>query len=560
MPKNTEYILKTNKTSITNNETCETMLKLLFILFRTPDTFQKYIEHDTPFMPKGYTILEYKDGLLKLQHKCGTIFVVTQELFNKGWCCPCLKTPDKNENIATHIVAACRNQYKVIDIHGMMATLYHTKCARQRDYLITNFVLNDSRCECERRKDVNEVKKDIEANRDFKLISYKDLNHYMTIEHQVCKKQFDINYYAFMSAPYCRACLQNKIGIDVKSTPPRSKKTDEASFIQDLADIVGDEYTFIGPFNGNREYTYLRHNKCGTIGRFKPSVFRQGMRCQKCAVKTSFEDFKKYVHDTTSGEYEIISYDISKRLIIKNTKTGDEYSLSKNIIMQELNRVQPSLILPVHNRQTVKISKSSSMNNDINISDYALEYYTQTTWKYLKEHFNTSDLFSRSDCEIANPTLHDLARYGKIKNVATGIYAFAENNVTTSDIIKYKYYEKYGVRFGYWQGQSFEYQLGIIPAPIKNHIASNRLLNSKRYTTKINGQYVTLYKPIAEVTNSNYKILAVIDYLTNYKNELRKRDKADPKVKIKALKEYLKDVPRDSFNAYANICTNIKKT
>lgn len=560
IPTNTEYILKVGKKTIVNNKTCETMLKLLFVLFKTPNNFKQYIKYSEPFIFKGYNILEYNDGLFKLQHKCSEQFVVTQELFDKGWKCLCYKKADRNSNIAMHVAEACQNQYEIINISGTMVTLRHKKCGQQHDFSIVKFVLGNTRCACERRKEIDDAKKDIEAIKGFKLIEFKGVNQHVKIKHQVCKKIFDVDYYSFISAPYCRACLQNKIGVDVKITPRSTDKSSEASFIQDLSEIVGDEYTFVGLYNGDGEYTYIRHNRCGIIERYIPSHFRQGIRCKHCAVKTSYEGFMQYVHDLTNGEYEIVDRGVNKYLIIKNTITGAEYSLLKPVIMQELNRVQPSRILPLQHRRSVDIAEYSLQENKkLHMVNYALVYNTDITWKYIQNHFAQTDFFSNNDIDIDNAGLWILAKSGKIKKVMTGLYTFPENNVTAIDVIKYKCYEKYGKRFGYWFGQSFAYQLGLIDKPKTVYITSNRMHTSERFSFTVLGQPVVLRKPITKITNDNYKILAVIDYLTTYKNGFRGMKHINKEREITALRNYIGDITREQFAVYADQCTDKEK-
>ena len=557
LPDNTERVLKTHKKDIVHSENCEIMLKILYVLFQTTEGFRQYVGHDRLFEPKGYDILEYRDGLYRLQHKCGKQIIVTQETFEKGWKCVCRKKQNREQNVNVHIRSAGNKKYDIIAHRGNNVVLKHKNCGKEQEYSPYRFVLDDIRCTCERKRPISEIRQEINSFKDFKLVSYENLNKPMTIRHTICGKTFEIGYYDFKKAPYCRACYQKKIGIDIKITPRSINESTESSFIQDIADLVGDEYIFVGPYRGDNEYTYIRHKKCDTIERYIPSHFRQGIRCKKCAIKTSLEGFSKYVEDLTSGEYSIVDRDHDSYFFIKNTYTGQTFSLRKPVIMQELNRVQPSIILPVKKRNNIDVSAYALQinNNHIN-NDY--EPDMKKLWQYIQDSFTVEDLFGMDDLPTNRYILSKLAHKGKIKRVYTGLYTYSDNNATAIDIIKYKYYLRHGNRFGYWFGQSFAYHLGLIDKPKTVYISTNKMQTAERSSITVLDQPLVLRRPITTITEDNYKILAVIDYLTTYKKGYRGIKRVDKRKEITALRNYIAEIKRDEFEAYTDNCADSK--
>lgn len=435
-PDNTEYVLKQRKNKIVYSENCEIMLKILYILFETPEKFRQCVGHEKLFEPRGYDVLEYKDGLYRLRHKCGRQLIITQEAFEKGWRCTCQKKQDKEQNINLHIKSAGKKRYDLVSYRGNNVVLRHKDCGKEQEYSAYKFVIDDIRCVCERRRPIGEIRKEINSFKNFKLVSYENLNKEIFIKHVTCGKTFAVDYYDFKKAPYCRACLQNKIGVDIKITPRSINQSTESSFIQDIADLVGDEYEYIGPYRGDNEYTYIKHNKCGTIERYIPSHFRQGIRCKKCATRTSFEGFSQYVKDLTSGEYIIVGRGNNRYLLIKNTSSGQTFSMLKNVIAQELNRVKPSVILPVKNRKNVDLSAYAlQLNKSDSPINYDYVFNIEKLWQHIQKKYTIKDLFGLNDLPASSNGLSRLAQKGKIKRVYVGLYTYPDNEVTAVDII-----------------------------------------------------------------------------------------------------------------------------
>lgn len=88
---------------------------------------------------------------------------------------------------------------------------------------------------------------------------------------------------------------------------PRKKTNEE--FIQEVQDLVGNEYTFLEPYVNNRTKLKVRHSTCGRAYSVSPSNFlTRKSHCPYCApnaLKTQ-ETFVKQLQQKYSGRYTVL--------------------------------------------------------------------------------------------------------------------------------------------------------------------------------------------------------------------------------------------------------------
>ena len=85
------------------------------------------------------------------------------------------------------------------------------------------------------------------------------------------------------------------------------KKTHE-EFVEEVRNIVGDEYSVLGDYRGANIHTTMKHNKCGHIYNVKPSNFLTGKRCPQCNkptynLESAKNQFKKVGFTLLATEY-----------------------------------------------------------------------------------------------------------------------------------------------------------------------------------------------------------------------------------------------------------------
>lgn len=186
-------------------------------------------------------------------------------------------------------------------------------------------------------------------------------------------------------------------------------------------------------------------------------------------------------------------------------------------------------------------------------------------YKYLiKEYGYDEPIFSSELLQEINEikpstlrqTLKRLTESGKIKRYKEGIYFLPEPNskskyktLNTEKVITKKYlYNRKNERVGYVTGLSFANALKLTT---QNPAKIELVTNSEKATVRavdLNNQKVIVRKPRVMVNNNNFKILQILDLLTNFEklSVIPIRDATSN------ILEYLKDVniTKEQLNFY----------
>lgn len=108
-------------------------------------------------------------------------------------------------------------------------------------------------------------------------------NNYRNSKHKCCKK--------------CSSNIASKL----------QAKTNE-SFVKEVFEIVGNEYTFIDEYKTAKEKIKVIHNICGNVYEVSPDKFIGGRRCPKCngGIKLTNNEFVNKVEEIFGDEYTVI--------------------------------------------------------------------------------------------------------------------------------------------------------------------------------------------------------------------------------------------------------------
>lgn len=93
-----------------------------------------------------------------------------------------------------------------------------------------------------------------------------------------------------------------------------SKKKTNEEFVEEVYNLVGDEYTPLDEYITTKIPVRMRHNTCGNVYRVKPNNFLSGKRCNKCCYKIAASYHKVYEKEFLQRMSEVLddSYILGK--------------------------------------------------------------------------------------------------------------------------------------------------------------------------------------------------------------------------------------------------------
>lgn len=157
-------------------------------------------------------------------------------------------------------------------------------------------------------------------------------------------------------------------------------------------------------------------------------------------------------------------------------------------------------------------------------------------YEYLKGRYQPGEPIFVSDIDITSMTdnhirqsLKVLNDSGKIRRYDTGIYFLPENEesyMSAEMVARYKYISRNGSVDGYYTGDTFAWQIGLLEeAPFTLEIVSNRS-GGKYRELELGGQKLILRRPRRAVTEENCQTLQFLDLLKDIDVYAKHRDRA----------------------------------
>ena len=109
--------------------------------------------------------------------------------------------------------------------------------------------------------------------------------------------------------------------------------------------LVGEEYSLFGEYINAHTNVRIMHNTksggCGRTFKIRPDSFLAGIRCPHCRTIMSYDDFIKFVSSFSNGKYSINDTNKPNQYLITNNESNKSKVLKKQMILQELRRVDP---------------------------------------------------------------------------------------------------------------------------------------------------------------------------------------------------------------------------
>lgn len=255
------------------------------------------------------------DKKVKMKHiPCGNEYLANPSGFLRGERCPkCARlsrtrTAEQVKNKFTQIVGC---EYSLHEINKTFVmnldriTVTHNICGHTYDVLLSNF-LRGTRCpQCSKAPKLSHHEFVLEVHSlvgdEYTILGqYNGRNKKIEFRHNTCGRTYLVTPMSFVTGARCIPC-----GIKARSETPR--KTHE-QIVQEIYELVGDEYSLTSLYKGSKEKLVLKHNDCGHEYKVSPGHFLNGTRCPSCFGKNkkTTEEFINEVRQLVGEEYRVL--------------------------------------------------------------------------------------------------------------------------------------------------------------------------------------------------------------------------------------------------------------
>lgn len=186
----------------------------------------------------------------------------------------------------------------------------HNSCGYTWDVIAGNFVKNNgTRCPKCMKKISNKrahATKSLttadfvawvyeETSTEYKVTGqYYNSSTPIEMRHEACGNIYSVRPGDFKSGKRCPKCA-----IQIRATK-RAKTTSQ--FLEEVTNLVGDEYSLKGEYINWKTKVTLVHNVCGNVWEVEPNSFLQGRRCPICNQPHGERFIKDYL-DRNKIEY-----------------------------------------------------------------------------------------------------------------------------------------------------------------------------------------------------------------------------------------------------------------
>jgi hypothetical protein len=310
-------------------------------------THEEFVKEVFDLVGDEYTVLDKYDGAttkLRFFHNTeGHEFIVTPHSFLQNYNCPIcgVKTGHLNrrkthEEFIEQVFDLVKDEYTVLEKYkttNEKIKFIHNACNREF-YMCPKDFLRGHRCHtCNggiiktHEQFIKEVY-ELHGNEYIVLDNYKNSSTKIKFRHQKCNLEFYMTPSNFLAGKGCPECWK------IRESLRRTKTNDQ--FLDEVKELVGNEYTFLEEYRGADTKIKVRHEMCENEYLTTPRNFLSGKGCSLCGVKKradaqrkSQKDFENEVFILGNGEYKVLGEYVknNKKIKIKHLKCGYEYEV-----------------------------------------------------------------------------------------------------------------------------------------------------------------------------------------------------------------------------------------
>lgn len=226
---------------------------------------------------------------------------------------------------------------------------------------------------------------------------------------------------------------------------PKRRRTHE-EFIQEVYDLVKDEYEILGEYKNNHTKIKMKHCLCGHEWDIEPKDFlHKNTRCPNCfgSKKKTNEEIKKEIFNLVGNEYVLISdyKGTNYYITLKHNKCNNNFEVRFKDFLTRNSRCPNCR----HSKGEYKIKEFLNLNNIKVISQFKIDDCKNI--KPLPFDFAVFDNYNNLDFLIE----YDGELHYKPSKFSTGEQKFIETQ--RNDKIKTEYCKRNNIkllRIPYW--------------------------------------------------------------------------------------------------------------
>lgn len=255
-------------------------------------TIQERLAVMEPLYTVSGTYHTSKDKLTFHHSVCGHDTIMTWSAFNGGRrCYYCNPRYWNTEKMIQAVQAETNGEYTVVSEYvksDVPMTLHHNVCGRDFDMRPASFVSLHHRCpHCSvtRKLTTEEFKQRVRAMHGdaYTLLSpFNAMMGKVRVRHNECGSEFTIYAQNLVDGAGCPNCSL------VRQPTP-------AEFRDEIAELVGDEYTVLSDYTRAQDKVLMRHAKCGNEFKVTPNSFKNGSRCPRCRDSKGEQAIRRYL-------------------------------------------------------------------------------------------------------------------------------------------------------------------------------------------------------------------------------------------------------------------------
>ena len=249
----------------------------------------------------------------------------------------------------------------------------HLKCGREYHLLANKLTAGVDCAYCARRRfDTDSFAESIKklVGNEYSVIGeYVKSSKPIKIRHNVCKNEYSIVPSEFKRGKQCPYCSSNH------------RKT-TAEFEEQVFNKFGDEYQVIGQYVNSKTKIKIRHNSCGNEILIAPKTILQGKGCKICTLKNKTKTTQKYKNEvakivgneyTVTGEY----INASTKIPMQHNVCGNTFLVSPNHFLSRKSRCPYCAGNIKMTPEMFSERVSSSTDNEYEVQGQYVDYTTK---------------------------------------------------------------------------------------------------------------------------------------------------------------------------------------